>query len=263
MSRFETLIFTIEDGLATITLNQPDKLNAISTKMKAEMLTAVREAGAPGSGVRALMITGAGRGFCAGADLSEGGVGGTTGDPGANLVDSYHPVFLELAHLDMPVITAVNGVAAGAGMSLALTADIVIAARSAFFLQAFVNIGLVPDAGSTYLLPRLVGEARAKAMMMLGERIPAEQAADWGLIYQVVDDAALTETATTMAQRLAKGPTRALSHIRHLVAASAGNGYESQLQAEALAQRAAGRTDDSREGVQAFLEKRPAAFTGT
>ncbi|WP_417463580.1 enoyl-CoA hydratase-related protein [Kordiimonas sp.] len=261
MSDFETLILDIEDGLAIVRLNRPERLNALSIQLKKDLLAAIRHVAKPGSGVRALLITGEGRAFCSGADLAEGGMSADR-DMGANLIETYHPILLELAALDMPVISAVNGVAAGAGMSIAISADIVLAARSAYFLQAFVNIGLVPDAGSTYILPRLVGSARARAMMMLGERLPAEKALEWGLVYDVVDDDKLVETAITLGKRLAGGPTMALSGIRKLLSESDNNSYSEQLTAEAIAQRKAGRSEDCIEGVMAFIEKREARFKG-
>ncbi len=262
MANYDNILFSIENNLATITLNRPDSLNALSSKLKSEMLDAVRSLNAPDSEARALLITGAGRAFCAGADLSQGDMGSNNRDLGQSLIDGYHPILLELAALEMPVISAVNGVAAGAGMSIAISADIVIAARSAYFLQAFVNIGLVPDAGSTFLLPRLVGSARARAMMMLGERLPAEKALEWGLVYDVVDDEDIQTQATELAKKLASGPTKALGGIRQLIAQSLKNNYAEQLQAEALMQREMGNTEDSTEGVMAFLQKRNADFQG-
>ncbi len=261
MADFKELTLHLDKGLATITLNRPERLNALNAALKAELLTAVRQIAGKHSGVRCLLITGSGRGFCAGADLAEGGAL-SGNDMGASLIDTYHPLLQELAELPMPIVSAVNGVAAGAGMSLAIAADIVIAAKSAYFLQAFVNIGLVPDAGSTFILPRLIGDARARAMMMLGEKIPAETALDWGMIYDVVEDSALMETANTLAMKLANGPTLALSNIRKLMASSSTNSFSEQLQAEAMAQRAVGQTHDCVEGVTAFVQKRRANFSG-
>jgi 2-(1,2-epoxy-1,2-dihydrophenyl)acetyl-CoA isomerase len=261
MADFKNLTLTISEGLATLTLNRPDRLNALNGSLKSELLAAVRQVGGKHSGVRCLLITGNGRGFCAGADLAEGGAG-SGADLGANLIESYHPLLLELAGLNIPIVSAVNGVAAGAGMSLAISADIVIAAKSAYFLQAFVNIGLVPDAGSTYILPRLIGEARARAMMMLGEKIPAQTALDWGMVYSVVGDDILLEAATKIAAKLANGPTVALSGIRKLMASTSSNSYSAQLHAEAMAQRSAGQTHDCVEGVTAFIQKRKANFSG-
>jgi 2-(1,2-epoxy-1,2-dihydrophenyl)acetyl-CoA isomerase len=261
MSDYETLTFDLTDGLATITFNRPDRLNALSAQLKSEFTQALRAIARPDSGARALLITGEGRGFCAGADLAEGGMSEDR-DMGASLTGTYHPFLTEIANLNIPVVSAVNGVAAGAGMSIAISADIVIAAKSAYFLQAFVNIGLVPDAGSTFILPRLIGTARARAMMMLGEKVPAETALDWGMIYDVVDDDILSETATTLARKLASGPTVALGGIRRLMAAAHSNDYQGQLADEAATQRIAGRTEDCIQGVMAFIQEREANFKG-
>jgi len=262
MAEFENLRLDNTDGLATITFNRPDRLNALNSGLKSDLLAAIRQIGKRHSGVRCLLLTGAGRAFCTGGDLAEGGLGGADADAGATLIDGYHPILLELAALEMPIVAAVNGVAAGAGMSLAIAADIVIAAKSAYFLQAFVNIGLVPDAGSTYVLPRLIGDARARAMMILGEKITAETAADWGMIHSVVDDETLMATAQETAHKLATGPTLALSAIRKLMASTATNGFAQQLQAEAISQRMASQTADCVEGVTAFVQKRKAVFKG-
>ncbi len=260
MSDFEALTLSQEDHLAVITLNRPERLNAFNDKLKKEFATVLRQIGSPNSQTRALLITGAGKGFCAGADLADSSSINT--DAGSSLIEGYHPFLLELAELKMPTITAVNGVAAGAGMALALSTDFVVAARSAYFLQAFVNIGLAPDCGSSFILPRLIGEARARSLMMLGEKLPAEKALDWGMIHDVVDDASLMDTATALGTRLAKGPTESYSGIRSLLKASIHNSYAEQLQAEAMVQRHLGRSKDAAEGIQAFLEKRPANFTG-
>lgn len=262
MAEYENIRFNIENGLATITLSRPQALNALSSGLKSDFLSALRIVRSPSSGARALILTGEGRAFCAGADLTQGGMNSEDRDLGRSLMDDYHPILLELANLKIPVISAVNGVAAGAGMSIAISADIVIAARSAYFLQAFVNIGLVPDAGSTFLLPRLVGAARARAMMMLGERLPAETAQEWGLIYETVDDDALMARVQELGQKLASGPTLALGGIRHLVSQSLKNNYAEQLQAEATMQRDMGNTEDCAEGVMAFIQKRDANFQG-
>ena len=206
-----------------------------------------------------LVITGAGRAFCAGADLAEGL---PPEDVGSRLDSHYNPMLRTYMSLPFPVISAVNGAAAGAGCSIALSGDFVIAARSAYFLQAFVNIGLVPDAGATWLLPRLAGRARAAQMMMLGERLPADQAFDWGMIYKVVDDADLATEARTLAERLAKGPTRTLGLIRQGMHAALNGTYDQGLDIERANQREAGRTADFLEGVAAFVGKRPSNFTG-
>ena len=263
MATYENIEFSIQNNIATIALNRPDRLNALSTGLKRDFLSAVRSLALDASDVRALLITGNGRAFSAGADLDA-----TTADFGnidlaQSLIDDYHPLMLELANLEIPVVSAVNGIAAGAGMSIAISADIVIAARSAYFLQAFVNIGLVPDSGSTFILPRLIGNARATAMMMLGEKVMAETALEWGMIAEVVDDNDLTARATQIATRLANGPTKAISGIRQLIAASMKSNYAEQLQLEAVVQRKMGLSKDCIEGVTAFFEKRPAKFIGS
>lgn len=256
------VLLSQSDGLAMLTLNRPTALNALSVSLLTAFDTALDEV--IDSGARALMITGAGRGFCSGADLAAdaGAMAKPDRDLGEALEAHYHPLLMRLRALPCPIVTAVNGPAAGAGMSLALMGDLVVAAQSAYFLQAFVNIGLVPDAGSTYLLPRLLGQARALRLMMLGEKLPAPEAEAWGLIYKAVPDEALAEQAEAMARRLAAGPTQALARIRQLAQASADNDYESQLAMERDLQREAGRTDDFLEGVQAFLQKREARFKG-
>jgi 2-(1,2-epoxy-1,2-dihydrophenyl)acetyl-CoA isomerase len=205
-------------------------------------------------------MTGAGRGFCAGANLQPGSSGSR--DAGLVLETLYHPFLRRLRELPMPLVTAANGAAAGVGMSFALMGDLVLCARSAYFLQAFRRIGLVPDGGSTWILPRLVGKARAMELSLLGERLPAEMALQWGLINRVVDDAELMDKAKDLARDLANGPTVALGLMRRLYWESAGNSYEEQLNLERQMQRKAGNTADFREGVRAFLEKRPAKFKG-
>ena len=245
-------------AVATITLNRPDSLNALNGGMVDELRRAVESL--PGSDARCLLITGEGRGFSSGADLASGG--GLPDDAGAALEKHFNPLIEALFALDLPVVAAVNGPAAGAGCSLALAADIVIAARSAYFLQAFVNVGLVPDAGATWLLPQLAGRARALEMMMLGERIPAETALEWGMIARVVDDGDLVEEAVALASNLAQGPTVALGLIRKLARASAQLPLSGALAAERIAQREAGRTEDFRAAVIAFLQKRRPQFRG-
>ena len=245
-------------AVATITLNRPDTLNALNGAMVDELRTAVESLA--GSGARALLLIGEGRGFSSGADLAGGG--GLPTDAGMALEKHFNPLVEAIFALDIPVVAAVNGPAAGAGCSLALAADIVIAARSAYFLQAFVNIGLIPDAGATWLLPRLAGRARAMEMMMLGERIPAEQAAEWGMISRVVADEALASEAAALAARLAQGPTVALGLIRKLARNSAHVSLAEALGAERLAQREAGNSQDFKSAVLAFLQKRPPSFEG-
>lgn len=263
---YEHILLDEEAGVATLTINRPQMLNALHVGVIGEMIHAVDRLRDEGS-ARVLLLTGAGRGFSSGADLAGGGAGG--GPVGSGPIDAglvlethFNPLMERLFALPIPVITAVNGVAAGAGCSYALSGDIVIAARSAYFLQAFVNIGLVPDVGSTWLLPRLVGKARAQAMMMLGERIPAETAEDWGMIWKCVDDDQLMPTAREIAAKLAKGPTRSYALIRQGIRGCMDASLTEGLMIERRHQLHAGRTEDFMEGVGAFLQKRPAAFKG-
>lgn len=259
---YETITVDISDQIATITLNRPDRLNAASLDMADEINNAV--SGNLGD-ARVLLITGAGRAFCSGADLQARGSGSAVNGGEASyaaLTRHYNPMMLKLARLDMPVITAVNGPAAGVGCSIALCGDFVLAGKSGYFLQAFVNIGLVPDGGASWMLPRLVGKARATQMMMLGERISGEQAADWGLIYKCVDDADLMSEARALAVRLANGPTVAYAHMRKNILTALENSYAEALLAEAEGQKIAGGTEDAREGGKAFLEKRKPEFKG-
>lgn len=213
----------------------------------------------PGQGARCLLLTGEGRGFSSGADLAGSGL---PKDVGAALEAHFNPLMEALATLPIPVVTAVNGVAAGAGCSLALAGDLILAGKSAYFLQAFINIGLVPDAGANWLLPRFVGRARAAEMMMLGERVPAATALEWGLVNRVVEDAVLMEEARDLAQRLAAMPTRALGLIRRLARETEAASFSEALKAERVAQREAGETEDFKSGVTAFLAKQKPVFTG-
>lgn len=261
----DCLLIDITDGLATLTLNRPDRLNAFNGELLSDLLAAVRRLG-DDPAVRAVMITGAGRGFCAGADLSDPSVLPQNGgmlDLGALLEDKYNAIFFALRRMPKPVICAVNGPAAGAGMSLALAGDIVIAAHSAYFMQAFARLGLVPDMGSTWLLPRLVGRARAMGMVMLADKVEAERAADWGLIWQAVPDEGLMETATALARQMAAGPTVGLGKIKQAMEAAETADLVRQMQLEADLQREAGRTKDFIEGVTAFQQKREPKFSGT
>lgn len=260
---YSTLLVGKADGIATITLNRPERLNALNGELMGELLAALDDIDGDAA-IRCLLLTGAGRGFCSGADLAGGELtkDGGVPDLGRTLHDRYHPVIRRLAGFRMPVVCAVNGPAAGAGMSLALCGDIVIAARSASFLQAFANIGLVPDAGSTYFLPRLAGSARALGLAMLAEPLPAETAADWGLIWKCVPDDTLLAEAGKMATKFAKGPTVGLGLIRQVMRQSWDASLDAQLETERMAQRTAGRSRDFIEGVMAFLQKRPAKFTG-
>ena len=264
---YEHILFDEADGIATLTINRPERMNALHVGVIAEMIDAVDRVRDEGT-ARVLLMTGTGRAFCSGADLSGGGAGGGGArsigpiDAGKVLETHFNPLLERLFALPVPFVTAVNGAAAGAGCSYALAGDIVVAGRSAYFLQAFVNIGLVPDVGSTWMLPRLAGKARAQAMMMLGERVPAETAFDWGMIYKVVDDAELMAEAGAVAARLANGPTRALTLIRHGLRDCLDKPLTEALMVERRNQLAAGRTADFGEGVAAFLQKRPAAFAG-
>ncbi len=246
-------------AVATITLARPERLNALDRQTVDELRDAVDQSAR--AGARCLLITGEGRGFSSGADLA-GGDGRLPADAGEALEKHFNPLIEAIFALPIPVVAAVNGPAAGAGCSLALSADFVIAARSAYFLQAFVNIGLIPDAGATWLLPRLAGRARAMEMMMLGERISAEQALDWGLISRVADDEFLTVEAVALATRLAQGPTLALGLIRRLAREAGQLSLSEALAAERAAQREAGRTEDFTNAVAAFLQKRQPRFEG-
>ena len=259
---YETILFEVDSGIARLTLNRPDKLNSFNVQMHAE----VREAllGLPASGARVLVLTGAGRGFCAGQDLSDRAVApGAQGvDLGESIENRYNPLVLSLRDLPMPVIAAVNGVAAGAGANIALACDIVIAARSANFVQAFSKLGLIPDSGGTWFLPRLVGDARAMGLTLLGNKLPAEQAAAWGLIWQCVDDAELARTVDALAKQFAVAPTRGLAATKAALRRSWQHSLEEQLDLERDVQRELGRSSDYTEGVAAFTEKRTPRFTG-
>jgi len=259
---YEKINLAMADGLATLTLNAPDKLNAVSRKMVAE-LKECWEGLANDASVRAVLLTGAGRGFCAGADLADPDrESGAVADSGAALDKFFNPVIRTMRAMPKPVVAAVNGVAAGVGMSFAMAADIAIAAKSASFLQAFARIGLLPDGGSTWFLPRLVGDARARALAMLAPQISAEQAKQWGLIWDVVEDADLMKTATEVARRLADGPTLSLARIKEAMNRAATQPLSAQLDVERDFQRELGKSADFKEGVAAFLAKRKPTFKG-
>ncbi|MDK2760933.1 MAG: enoyl-CoA hydratase/isomerase family protein [Sphingopyxis sp.] len=261
---FETIRFDIAENVATITLNRPDRLNSMPPTMAEDIRHALDHL--PSLGARALLITGEGRGFCSGADLAGDRSAGGAVSGGARsrnaLRGHYNPMLLALANLDIPVIVAVNGPAAGVGCSFALSGDFTLAGKSAYFLQAFVNIGLIPDGGSSWLLPRLIGLPRATQMMMLGEKIGAEQAADWGLIYKCVEDADLMAEATALASRLANGPTIALGTMRKILREGLSQDFSTTLDAEAKGQFVAGGTADAMEGIMAFQQKRGTEFKG-
>lgn len=260
---FDTVLFSIEQGVALLSLNRPDQLNSFNTQMHGEVREALQQI-RQRSDVRVLLLTAEGRGFCAGQDLSDRQVapGAAMPDLGESIEKFYNPLVRALRDLPMPVICAVNGVAAGAGANLPLACDLVIAARSATFIQAFCKLGLVPDSGGTWTLPRLVGMARAKQLALLGDRLSAEQAEHWGLIYQCVNDEALRETALQLARHLATQPTRGLALIKRALNASFDNSFDEQLTLERDLQRLAGRTEDYREGAASFMEKRTPTFKG-
>ncbi len=260
---YENILFSSDGGIARLTLNRPEQLNSFNDAMHAEVRDALARVKAD-MALRVLLLTGAGRGFCAGQDLGDRAVapGAEPVDLGASIERNYRPLVLALRRLPLPVVCAVNGVAAGAGANIALACDIVVAARSASFIQAFSKIGLVPDSGGTYFLPRLVGTARAIGLSMLGERLIAEQAAEWGLIWQCVDDAELHQIVEKLLRTLAGAPTAGLAATKRALYASAGNTLETQLDLERDLQRELGRSADYREGVAAFTAKRAPRFAG-
>jgi len=260
---YENIRFEIESGVATLTLHRPDRLNSFTVAMHEEIQAALSQVRGDRS-VRCLVLTGAGRGFCAGQDLSDRAVapGQSANDLGVSIEKYYIPLVLALRNLPTPVIAAVNGVAAGAGANIALSCDLVVAAKSASFIQAFAKIGLVPDSGGTWLLPKLVGNARALGLALLGEKLSAEQAQAWGLIWQCVDDAELMPTVRKLASQLATAPTRGLARTKQAIYAAATQTFEQSLEMERLFQRELGQSRDYAEGVAAFLQKRPAKFSG-
>jgi 2-(1,2-epoxy-1,2-dihydrophenyl)acetyl-CoA isomerase len=261
VSSQSVLLDRVEGGVLTLTLNRPERLNALNGALIEALSAGIKRAGTDPE-CRAVLITGAGRGFCAGADLANRAFapGDARPDLGEALEKGLNPIIRGIRNLPKPVVCAVNGPAAGAGANIALACDIVLAAKSAQFLQAFARIGLIPDAGGTFVLPRLVGDARARALMMLAEPIAAEQAQAIGMIYRAVDDEDLMGEAHTIAERLAAGPTHALGLIKRALAASPTNALNAQLDLERDLQREAGASDDYMEGVRAFLDKRPANF---
>ena len=259
MPQFETIQFEARDGIARITLNRPDRLNSFTAAMHAELRQALADLGE----ARVVILTGAGRGFCAGQDLNDRAVApGETVDLGETVEASWNPLIRTLTALPQPVIARVNGVAAGAGANVALACDLVVAAKSAKFIQSFSAIGLIPDSGGTWVLPRLVGQARALGLALTGEPLPAEKAADWGLIWKAVDDEALDTEVDGLAAKLASLPPLGLAAIKQMMRASWSHGLDEELDLQRDAMRRLGFTEDYREGVAAFLDKRAATFTG-
>jgi 2-(1,2-epoxy-1,2-dihydrophenyl)acetyl-CoA isomerase len=259
---YETILLEIANGVARLTLNRPDRLNSFTVQMHDEVSRALEAV--TKSDARVLVLTGAGRGFCAGQDLSDRAVapGGEGVDLGESLEKRYNPLIRKLTSLEMPVICAVNGVAAGAGANIALACDIVIAAKSAKFIQSFANIGLIPDSGGTWSLPRLAGQARAMGLALTGEPLTAERAEAWGMIWKCVDDDKLAAEVDALVAKFAAAPTRGLALTKKLIRESGSRTLADQLDVEREAQRALGRTGDYKEGVGAFMEKRTPKFTG-
>jgi 2-(1,2-epoxy-1,2-dihydrophenyl)acetyl-CoA isomerase len=264
---YENILLETKDGVATLTLNRPSGLNSLNKALIDDIRAALRALSADDA-IKALIVTGAGRGFCAGADLSNAGFNdGVARSVGEGISHSmeidYNPLVRDLAAFPKPVISAVNGVAAGGGVGLALSGDIVLASKSAYFVQVFgPRLGLVPDMGCTWFFPQLLGRARSRALAMLGDRLPAEKAAEWGLIWACVDDDKLMTEAAALASRLAKGPSQAFAKIKHTLDQAAYNTLDEQLELERRTQRELGDTADFREGVTAFLSKREPQFKG-
>ncbi|MDO5605049.1 MAG: enoyl-CoA hydratase-related protein [Paracoccus sp. (in: a-proteobacteria)] len=253
---YETIRLSAAAGIATLMLNRPDKMNALNSRMRAEITDALSSLP---ENIRCVVLTGAGKAFCSGQDLTDAGAGV---DIEATLRREYEPMLHAVINCRAPVIAAVNGPAAGAGASLALAADVVMAVETSYFSMAFSAIGLIPDAGSTWVMPRLIGNARAMGMMLFAEKIPAAQAADWGMIWQSLPEDEFVETVGARARQLAAGATGAYRAIRHAVREAGANGLDAQLSLEAQIQAEAGRSADFREGVAAFLEKRAPKFSG-
>ena len=258
MKDYQTITLEIDNDIATLRLNRPDKMNALNTLMRAEITDAVTYGGRH---ARVVVLTGNGKAFCSGQDLSDGG-NATALDLERVLRDEYVPMLRAITDCPVPTISAVNGPAAGAGANLALTADVVIASERAYFLQAFTRIGLIPDAGGTYFLPRQIGTAKAMGAALFAEPISARQASDWGMIWEAVGDDAFAAHWQARAAHLAQGPTQAYGHIKAAIRGSWDNSMDAQLDLEAKLQGSCGQSRDFKEGVLAFLEKRPAQFEG-
>lgn len=257
---YQNIEFDLTDGIGRITLNRPDKLNSFTEAMHIELTDAIDQVEA--GGARVLVLTGNGRGFCAGQDLSERQDDAEDIDLGATVEAFYAPLVRRLRSLPMPVVVGVNGVAAGAGANLALAGDIVVAARSASFIQAFCRLGLIPDTGGTYALPRLVGHARAMGLALLGNKLSADQAQQWGLIWESVDDDALTDRLNELALHFSQAPTKGLAYTKRAINQSLGNTLDQQLDLERDMMRELGRSHDYGEGVAAFIAKRQPVFKG-
>lgn len=260
----ESILLEVHDGIAELTLNRPHRLNSFNEEMHLALRNALQQVSDGIPGIRTLLLTGAGKGFCAGQDLSDRNVapGSEAPDLGYSLETFYNPLVRTLRGLPLPVICAVNGVAAGAGANIALACDVVLAAQSASFVQAFCRLGLVPDSGGSYFLPRTVGTARAMGLALLGDKLSARQAQEWGLIWRCVEDEALQDEARELATHFSTQPTAGLARIKQVLQASAGNSLEQQLDLERDLQREAGRGADYAEGVSAFMEKRPPNYKG-
>ncbi|HEY7809168.1 MAG TPA: 2-(1,2-epoxy-1,2-dihydrophenyl)acetyl-CoA isomerase PaaG [Allosphingosinicella sp.] len=259
MTSYQTIQFTLEAGIARLTLDRPDRLNSFTVQMHEEVADALGRL----EGARVLVLTGAGRGFCAGQDLNDRAVApGQSVDLGESVEKRYNPLIRTLTSLPFPVIARVNGVAAGAGANISLACDIVVAAKSAKFIQSFASIGLIPDSGGTWVLPRLVGQARALGLALTAEPLPAEKAADWGLIWKAVEDDALDTEVDALTEKFASAPTRGLAKIKHMIRESWGHSLGEELVLQRDAMRELGASEDYREGVAAFMEKRAPRFTG-
>ncbi|WP_311946504.1 2-(1,2-epoxy-1,2-dihydrophenyl)acetyl-CoA isomerase PaaG [Halomonas piscis] len=259
----QSVLLDIDQGIAKITLNRPKSLNSFNVEMHEQMRSAMKSIRKDQT-VRVVLLTGNGRGFCAGQDLSDRNVkpGEEAPDLGFSIENYYNPLLQTIRNLPMPVICAVNGIAAGAGANIALACDITLAARSASFVQAFCKIGLIPDSGGTWILPRTVGLARAKGLALLGDKLSAEKAEQWGMIWQCVEDEELEKEAWNLARHFSSQPTKGLAMIKRALHQSAHNSFDDQILVERDLQRLAGRTDDYREGVAAFMEKRTPEFKG-
>ena len=256
---YETIDFKTGDGIARLTLDRPDRLNSFTVQMHEEVADALGNL----ADARVLVLTGSGRGFCAGQDLNDRAVApGESVDLGHSVETYYNPLIRRLTSLPLPVIARVNGVAAGAGANIALACDIVIAARSAKFIQSFASIGLIPDSGGTWVLPRLVGQARALGLALTAEPLPAERAAEWGLIWKAVEDEALDAEVDALASRFASAPTRGLAAIKRMIRQSWGHSLNEELDLQRDAMRELGMSDDYKEGVAAFMDKKTPKFTG-